>query len=110
MIIVVINSSKKKAFRKSKRIVTSVVQPISNRISLGDVPKRVLIELAKNLRLATTRGTSIQIFFESRNIGFRGFKCIQIGKIKPHLEEFTTSKSLIDIDLIFNKIIPKNNP
>ncbi|MBC7473939.1 MAG: hypothetical protein H7263_06575 [Candidatus Sericytochromatia bacterium] len=110
MIIIIINSSKKKAFRRSKRIIASVLQPISNRISLGDIPKRVLIELCKNLKISVTKGTSIQIFFESKNIGFRGFKCIQIGSIKTHLEEFTTSKSLIDLDLISNKLIINNTP
>lgn len=107
MIIVIINSSKKKSFRRSKRIIAGVLQPISNRISLGDIPKRVLIELLKNLKISVTKGTSIQAFIESKNIGFRGFKCIQIGTHKNHLEEFTTSKSLIDIDLISNKILSK---
>ena len=108
MLVFVVNASKKKAFRRTKRIIASVLQPISNRIALGDVPKRVLIAFIKNLKSNTTKGTSVQIFIESKNIGFRGFKCIQVGTIKLNLEEFTTAKSLIDKDLVINKIISKN--
>ncbi len=104
MNVIIINSSKKKAFRKSKRIISAVIPSVTNRVSLADIPKRILIELIKNLKLATTRGTSIQIFFESKNLGFRGFKCIQVGVEKNNLAEFVNSKSLIDKDLIINKI------
>lgn len=104
MNVIIINSSKKKAFRKSKRIISAVIPSVTNRVSLADIPKRILIELIKNLKLATTRGTSIQIFFESKILGFRGFKCIQVGVEKNNLAEFVNSKSLIDKDLIINKI------
>lgn len=99
------NSSKKKAFRRTKRIIAAVIQSVSNRISIGDVPKRILIELLKKLKMSVTKGTSIQIFIESKNIGFRGYKCIQIGSIKKNLEDFTETKSLIDKDLHLNGII-----
>lgn len=107
MIVIIMNSSKRKSFRRSKRIIAAVVQPISNRIAIGDIPKRVLIELIKNLKMSVTKGTSVQVFVESRNIGFRGFKCVQIGFPKANLEEFMEASSLIDTDLILNKIIPK---
>lgn len=110
MIIIILNSSKKKSFRRTKRIIAEVVQPISNRISIGDIPKRVIISLCKNLKNNVTKGTSIQIFIESKNIGFRGFKGLQIGTQKNNIEEFILSKSLIDKDLIYHKIIDKNNP
>lgn len=110
MIVVVINSSKKKSFRSSKRLIAMVVQPISNRISIGDLPKRVFIEMIKNLRASATKGTSIQVFFEAKNIGFRGFKCVQIGFYKKNLEEFMFANSLIDIDLKNAKFIPKIEP
>lgn len=108
MIIIIVNSSKKKAFRRSKRIISAVIQPISNRIAIGDIPKRVLLRLCVNLKFSVTKGTSVQIFIESKNIGFRGFKCIQIGSIKNNLEEFSTAKSLIDSDFISNRLILKN--
>lgn len=110
MIVIIINSSKKKSFRSSKRLIAMTVQPISNRVAIGDLPKRVLIELLKNLRANTTKGTSIQVFIEAKNIGFRGFKCIQIGFYKKNLEEFMFANSLIDIDLKNAKFIPKVDP
>lgn len=106
MIIIVINSSKKKSFRTSKRIITEVIQPITNRVSIGDIPKRVILSLIKNLKFSVTKGTSIQIFIESKNIGFRGFKCIEIGVKKQFLEPFVMSSSLIDKELILAKLIP----
>lgn len=110
MYVIIINSSKKKSFRSSKRIIAMVLQPITNRTAIGDIPKRILIDLIKNLRKNTTRGTSIQVFFEAKNIGFRGFKCVQIGVQKKNLEEFILCNSLIDTDLTSAGFIGKNNP
>lgn len=105
MIVIIINSSKKKSFRSSKRLISQVLQPVTNRVSIGDIPKRILIELILNLKKNVSRGTSIQCYIESQNIGFRGFKCIQVGIKKKNLEEFENSQSLIDKDLIIYKII-----
>ena len=71
----VVNRSRKKAFRRTKRMVTAVLPSISNRVNIGNLPKRVLLELVKNLRHGTTKGVCIQLFFDERQ-GFRGFKCI----------------------------------
>ena len=110
MIIIIVNASKKKAFRSSKRIIAEVLQPITNRLSIGDVPKRVIVKIINNLKLNVTRGTCIQIFIESKNIGYRGFKCIEVGTKTKSLEAFVMSSSLIDKDLILAKIITKLDP
>lgn len=108
MIVVILNLSKKKSFRTSKRIISEVLQPITNRLNIGDIPKRVLVVLLKNLKTNVTKGTSIQIFIESKNIGFRGFKGVQIGVKKVLNEDFFEAKSLIDMDLVKFKIIPRS--
>lgn len=105
MIVIIINRSKKKAFRSSKRKISELFQPITNRVSIGDVPKRILIQFILGMKLSVTKGTSVQVFFESKNIGYRGFKCIQIGKRRLHFENFEFAESLIDKELILNKII-----
>lgn len=110
MVVIIFNTSKKKSFRGSKRIIAMVLQPITNRVAIGDIPKRILIKLMKDLKQNVTRGTSLQIFFESKNLGFRGFKCVQIGIKRKHLDEFMFSKSLIDNDLILNKLNPYFDP
>lgn len=109
MNIIIINSSKKKSFRSSKRIIGMVLQLITNRVAIGDIPKRVFIKLLLDLKKNTTRGTSIQVFFEAKNIGFRGFKCIQIGVRRKNLEEFMFSSSLIDNDLKAYKLLETFN-
>lgn len=69
------------------------------------MPKRVIFDLSKELKLKANRGTSIQIFIEESN-GYHGFKLIQIGKKKKHLDLFEIETKL-DIDLISNKILSK---
>ena len=98
MIVVIFNQSRKKSFRRTKRIVTAVLPPINNRMNIGDVPKRVLIQLVKNLRDGTTKGVSIQLFFEEKD-GFRGFKCIEFGKKSNQVIDFVRVNSRFDFDL-----------
>lgn len=50
MIVMVINSSKKKSFRSSKRLIAEVLQPITNRVAIGDIPKRILIDFILKLK------------------------------------------------------------
>ena len=92
------NRSRKKAFRRTKRMVSAVLPSISNRVNIGDLPKRVLVELIKNMRHGTTKGVSIQLFFEEKE-GFRGFKCIEFGTKMRHLEDFVNTDSDFDLDL-----------
>ena len=92
------NRSRKKSFRRTKRMVTAVLPSISNRVNIGDVPKRVLLELVKNLRHGTTKGVCIQLFFEEKQ-GFRGFKCIEFGTKSLRLLNFVNVDSRFDLDL-----------
>ena len=79
-------------------MVTAVLPSISNRVNIGDVPKRVLLELVKNLRYGTTKGVCIQLFFEEKQ-GFRGFKCIEFGTKSSRLLNFVNVDSPFDLDL-----------
>lgn len=103
--VTIINCSKKKSFRSSKRIVTRVLPSVTNRVNIGCLPKRVLLKLIKNLRNNTTKGTSIKVFFEAKVLGYRGYKCIEIGRKSEHLEQFTFATSRIDEDLKLEKLI-----
>ena len=110
VIAVVMNKSRKKAFRRTKRLVSAVLPSISNRINIGDVPKRVLLELVKNLRHATTKGVCIQLFFEEQQ-GFRGFKCLEFGTKSYKFFDFVKTDSSFDLDLAAKGLLgnPKNN-
>lgn len=103
MLITVLNKSKKKAFRKSKRIINAVIQPINNRVSISSVPKRVLFELISNLKKSVTKGTSVEIYIEDKE-GFRGVKCIVVGKNYGNTL-FTQTPSGLDKSLKALKII-----
>ena len=98
MLVIIINQSKKKSFLKSKRLISSVLPEINLRINLGDIPKRVLMSLLKELRLTASRATNLKIFIESKK-SYHGFKCVEIGKPSFHLEPFTTSSSTFDTEL-----------
>jgi hypothetical protein len=63
-----------------------------------------MLKLIADLKLTVNRGTKIKVFFESK-IGFRGFKCIEIGKKDIQLEEYINAISLIDNELKLLKII-----
>ncbi|TKW75092.1 MAG: hypothetical protein DI543_23230 [Bradyrhizobium icense] len=97
--VTVINYSKKKSFRSSKRIVTRVLPSVTNRVNIGCLPKRVLLKLIRNLRNNVTKGTSVKVFFEAKGVGYRGYKCIEIGRKTEHLAPFAFSISRIDDDL-----------
>jgi hypothetical protein len=79
-------------------MVTAVLPSISNRVNIGDVPKRVLLELVKNLRHGTTKGVCIQLFFEEKQ-GFRGFKCVEFGTKSIRWLNFVNVDSRFDLDL-----------
>jgi hypothetical protein len=102
------NRSRRKAFRRTKRIVAAVLPAISNRVNIGDIPKRVLLELVKNLRHGTTKGVCIQLFFEERQ-GFRGFKCIEFGTKSFRLLDFINVDSRFDLDLAAKGLLAPPN-
>ena len=86
-------------------MISAVLPTISNRVNIGDVPKRVLVELVKNLRHGTTKGVCIQLFFEEKQ-GFRGFKCIEFGTKLARLCDFVNTDSRFDLDLAAKGLLP----
>lgn len=107
MITLILNRSKKRKFRSTKRIITSVIPSITNRLNIGDIPQRVIIQLIKNLKLKSSRGICIEIYIQDKS-AYHGFKLVQIGKKFNHVERFT-SPSKLDLTLINNGILPKND-
>jgi len=108
VIVVVHNQSSRKAFRRTKRIITAVLPAVGHRLNLGDVPKRVLLALTSKLRDATTKGTCVKMFVADSS-AYRGFKCIEFGTKSPALMEFTYSRSKLDIDLIAKGLISRDH-
>lgn len=99
MNIIILNLSKKKSFRQTKRMISMVLPSITNRLNIGDLPSRVIIKLIKDLKSKVNRGTNIKIFVESKE-GFRGFKCFEIGKKNFEFEFWINSKSFLDKDIL----------
>ena len=108
MIVVVHNQSTRRAFRRTKRIITAVLPAVGIRLNLGDVPKRVMLALTGKLRDATTKGTCVKMFVADSS-AYRGFKCIEFGTKAPVLAEFTYSRSKFDIDLIAKGLISRDH-
>lgn len=98
MNIIIINYSRKKSFRKTKRVVSSVLPSITNRVNFGNIPKRVIIKLIKDLKSLVSKGVIIKVFIESKE-GYRGFKCIEIGKKDFKYEFWINTASSIDKDI-----------
>lgn len=92
-------------------MVTAVLPSISNRVNIGDIPKRVLLELVKNLRHGTTKGVCIQLYFEEKQ-GFRGFKCIEFGTKSYRVQNFVNVDSRFDLDMAAKGLMatPKREP
>lgn len=87
MIIIILNKSKNNSFKKSKRIINKVLNPIDLRINMGNLPKRVIIKLISDLKLIRTKNTNICIFIENKNC-FSNFNLIEIGKKNNYLNIF----------------------
>ena len=98
MLVVILNLSRKKSFRKSKRKLASVLPSATPRMHLGDIPKRVLFPLINELRKTASRGTQIKIFVEDR-AGYHGWKCVEIGRHSFHLESFVFTESTLHNEL-----------
>ena len=106
MIIVVYNKSRKRRLKKTKRILSSVLFPINQRLHIGNIPSRTIIDLIKKIKLISGQGLNVKIFIESKE-GYNGFKLIQIGKQEEQYEYLELSNSKIDEKLIKDKIIKK---
>lgn len=92
MRVLVLNKSRKKRFRSTKRIVSAVLPSITNRLNIGDVPKRVILELITQLKLKSGKGTSIEIYIENKS-GYHGFEVVFIGKRNYNSEIFEINKN-----------------
>lgn len=76
-------------------MISSVLPQISNRVSIGNVPKRIAIKLVEDLRKNVNRGAKIEFYIEDLD-SYMGFKMIPIGKkskesffdIKTSLDDF----------------------
>lgn len=98
MLVVVVNLSRRKAYRTSKRIISAVLPQITIRLNLGRVPKRVLLELVSKLRNSASRGSCVKIFFEDTK-AHHGMKCLEVGKTAAWLNKFIYCESSIDAEL-----------
>lgn len=105
MIVLILNRSRKKSFRGSKRIISSVLPSITNRLNIGDIPQRIIIQLIKDLKNKVNRGTSIEVYIQDKS-SYHGFKLVQIGKVNKKVELFTIPSKL-DLTLINEGIIKK---
>ena len=99
MLVVIHNKSKGKQFRTTKRIICSVLPFIDIRLNMGNIPLRVLIQLVKNLRACSRRGTYVQVFYKA-NEGYHGFKLFEIGRKSKWLEPFVECASAVDQDFL----------
>lgn len=106
MLIVIYNKSRKKRLKTTKRILSSILYPVYDRLHIGNIPSRTIIDLIKKLKKHSEVGTNIKIFIESKE-GYQGFKLISLGKKESKLEIFELSKSNIEEKLIKEKIIKK---
>lgn len=106
VLVVILNQSRKKSFRKSKRCVSSILPSISIRLNIGDIPKRVLWKMIEDLRGQASRATCIKIFIQS-NGSYHGWKCLEIGKHASNLDEFVYSGSTLDVELEEYGWLPK---
>lgn len=91
MIILIYNRSRKKRFRSTKRIISSVLPSISNRLNIGSIPKRVIESLILDLKKISGRGTAIEIYIENKD-GYNGFELCTIGKFNKRLDIFEINK------------------
>lgn len=105
MLILILNRSRKKSFRNSKRMISSVLPSITNRLNIGNLPKRIAFQLIKDLKKKVNRGTSIEFYIEDKS-AYHGFKLIQIGKVNKKVELFTIPSKL-DLFLINEGILKK---
>ncbi len=108
MITIVINKSRKRKLKQTKRVLSSLLFRINHRTHIGDIPSRVLIKLIKDLRKYSGRGINIKVFIESKE-GYNGFKLIEIGKNEDNFEMLTNSSSKID-DKLKKEGIIKTKP
>lgn len=90
MFIVINNKSKGKSFRRTKRIISTVLPKVDLRLNMGEIPLRILEQLIENLRRNVTKGTKVKIFIATSS-GFSGATLIEIGEKDKYLENFACS-------------------
>ncbi len=105
MKVVIFNKSRKKRLIKTNRILSCLLFKISNRVYIGDIPSRIIVDLIKELKQFSGRGTAIKIFIESKS-GFYGFYLVEIGKKEILYENFVYSDTNIKEQL--RELIPNS--
>lgn len=104
MIVLIFNKSRKKSFRRTKRIISSVLPPLSNRLNIGSIPRRIILQLIDDLKKVVNRGTKIEFYIEDSD-GYMGFKMVSIGK--------KSKESFFEIPTKFDRFLdlpPKKEP
>jgi hypothetical protein len=89
--VILINRSKKKRFKNSRRLAGALLYPLTKRVHIGNLPKRVLRQLIISLKEKAGRGTSVQVFYANKD-GFMGYKCIEIGG--SHFSSYNFNQAL----------------
>lgn len=107
MIVIVHNKSRKRRLKTTKRILSSIIFPIAERIHIGDIPSRSIIDLIKKLKENSGSGVNINFFIASKE-GYHGFKLVQIGKNEEKFKILELQSCKIDDMLIKEKIIKKH--
>lgn len=87
MYVVIQNKSKKKVFRKTKRLITSIIPLVDKRLNIGDIPERILFQLIDDLKRMSSRGMNVKIFIYNKQNSFK-FDLIEIGKKEKYLNLF----------------------
>jgi hypothetical protein len=79
MNIVIFDSSRGKAYKKTKRVFASLLVEISKRYYVGTLPSRVIKELLNNLTKKVSRLSDIIVLVEQID-GFHGWTGYHFGR------------------------------
>lgn len=99
MDVIVVNKSKGKVFRSTRRIIGALLVPITKRVHIGSMPRRALKVMLRNLRAESRRGINIKVLYSSK-AGYHGFKGIELGGGESFFVMFKASKTKVDNDLL----------
>ena len=79
MIIICQDKSRtERTFRKSRRVLSSLLFRISKRVYIGSLPRRIIGQLIRHLKINASKGSNIYIWVENKS-GFMGFELVRIG-------------------------------
>lgn len=89
MIVLVIDFSKKKSFKKNSLILGLNLWRIKNRIYVGNLPLRVIQKMLKDIRSTATKCTSVATFSADKksHTGWR-VQIVGVGELNEFLSPF----------------------